>query len=88
MVFYFMWHFHDFVHPAKWPHFKDSKIWNPLPARSSVTQGQTLITLKINPSNGHDYVDTWEACFYTGTPTKLRGSDRSDASEAAVIQEM
>lgn len=67
---------------AKWPHFKDSKIWNPLPARGSVTQGQTLITLKINPSNGHDYVDTWEACFYTSTPTNLRGSDRSDASEA------
>lgn len=77
----FLW-FCSFYPYVKLLHFKDSKIQNSLPAEALIFKGQTLITLKLNPSNGHDYVDIWEACFYTNTPDNLRGSDRSNASEA------
>lgn len=30
----------------------------PLRPEEAVAKGQALITLKINPSNGHDYADT------------------------------
>lgn len=57
------------------------KIWNPLWAL--IVRCQTLITLKINPSNGQDYIDIWEACFYSNTASTLRGSDWFDAREAS-----
>lgn len=67
---------------CNYPTSRTASLGNPVPAETWIFRGHTLITLKINPSNGHDYADIWEACFYTNTTTNLRGSDRSDASEA------
>lgn len=80
-----MWRFHDFVHAMlSYPTSRTARLGinSQSAAETWIFKDHTLITLKINPSNGHDYVDIWGACFYTNTPTNLRGSRRSEASEA------
>lgn len=68
---------------------KDSGIKNSIPGRGAGGRGgQALITLKINPSNGHDYADTRDPCLYTNTPTNLRGSGAWMPAKPAMIQEM
>lgn len=66
----------------KLPASRIARLRIPLPAEALIARGQTLITLKINPSNGHDYADTWDPCFYTNTPSKSKRIRRLDASEA------
>lgn len=66
----------------KLPASSIARLGIPLQAEALIARGQTLITLKINPSNGHDYADTWDPCFYTNTPSKSKRIRRSDASEA------
>lgn len=66
----------------KLPASRIARLRIPLPAEALIARGQTLITLKINPSNGHDYADTRDPCFYTNTPSESKRIRCLDASEA------